>query len=267
MKARKHDLIVLSYPKCGRTWLSYLYAYCAIYHLGLEPEGLSEFANKPTKSEFFLDRVCPRAAAHNFPIFRFEHPVALGRDDAGSAARWIQKSSRRPTIVLVRDPRDVVVSSFHHVTGRARHPGAYDFAPPTTLSEYVRDEHFGVRHVTGIFNQLARMMERRDDCLLIRYEELRASAVPVLRRCIRFAGSEVPEEDLQEATRLASFDHLRRLESRRLAAVGLPPTHDGRRIRRGIVGAHVDEMRSDDVVWCDAVLRSELAPALRAYYG
>ena len=151
------DAFIASYPKSGRTWLRFILANYLNdrFDLGLRVDLQSMF------------RVLPNdglSAERGLPAFTF-------RDIPGmplvvvSHARYQRGSFKRKGIIfLLRDPRDLMVSSYFHQTGhKHRFAGG--------LSEFLRDPELGLADYVGYLNCWARALSEHRH-LLIGYEQL-----------------------------------------------------------------------------------------------
>lgn len=120
------DVFLVSYPKSGNTWLRFLIANAIKVHyridqdvnfftiLGIIPSPRGKINLQPT---------CP-----------------FGRTDLSRIIK--SHSAYHPyyyrVILLVRDPRDVMVSYYHYLKGLKR------ISEATTISELIRDDKYGI---------------------------------------------------------------------------------------------------------------------------
>src|SRR5262249_2098639 len=115
-------------------------------------------------------------------------------------------------IFLVRDVRDVIVSSYYEVTRRSlvypREPCRFD----GTLSEFVRSPVSGARKVATLYEIWSRRRTVPKAFLLIRYEELHAAPAATLASVLRFMGADVGSRHLASAVAYASFVNMHELE-------------------------------------------------------
>jgi hypothetical protein len=113
---------VVSYPKCGRTWLAHLYVHYTRYHLDAK-DLPHRSLNMPERNAAFQAFLAVHAREHRFPVCLFTHlgfsslkPFETSGETWPDKARTVLK---RPTVLIVRDPRDVLASHYHpsaHVT-------------------------------------------------------------------------------------------------------------------------------------------------------
>ena len=134
----------ISYPKSGRSWIRYALSLLGIHN---------EITFHHDKFEF-NDGSLP---AHDF-----------------SYETRIQKYAGVDRIVyLSRDPRDVMVSLYHQVTGRFKDFFNYE----GTISEFIRDDYFGARNLRA-FQDMWRSLAEEIPVLLITYESVTGISPP-----------------------------------------------------------------------------------------
>src|SRR5215470_5574792 len=157
------DVIILSVPKSGRTWLRAF--FCAYFC-------------KRFGREFTL-----RTGRYDLPGFPrvvfshdiFEHRTKGDRWDRVRGKYLVPRRElkRAKIILLARDPRDCFVSLYLQLT--RRDPNASVKFRQKTVSEMLRDERFGMRAIIGTMNHWLNEFFERDNFTLVRYEALRAS--------------------------------------------------------------------------------------------
>ena len=155
-----------------------------------------------------------------------------------------QRYYRRQKVhLLVRDPKDVVVSHYHHARYRERSFDgsfedflAYDYQsePDTSLSS---------RHgIDPIINYMNAWIEHRStfyEFHIQRFEDLKREPVSALRTACAACRLPVDDDLLKRAVEFSHFDNMRRLEeSGAFQWWGLRPSDDprGRKTRFGRVG-------------------------------
>jgi len=250
LRGRTPDFAVVSYPKCGRTWLMVLLdqTFRAAGRPGYRRDG--QWFELP--------------GGHSL---RFEHEqgnwvpaprrVADLRFDA-------ERYRDQKVLFLVRDPRDVLISSWYHLT----------FREPIyrgTRSEFIREDLVGARKVVAFMNLWVRHRDIPRAFELLRYEDLGRDPRAVLLRVLAFLGQPAPSQDLlEEVITASSFDRMKEAEKR--GASGSPwlspgrrPTDDALKVRKGKVGGYREELSEPDIRFLDRVIRDEIDAALSGY--
>lgn len=238
---------VVSYPKSGRTWLAFL--------LG---SALSQLTGRP----FTIDLYMYGSWRPGIPYIVFTH------DGAGTARRLLPDKSQfagRPVVLLVRDPRDVLVSHYFQINRRERR-----FAGD--LSAFIRSPVYGIDWLVDYLNLWAQNTTVPSRFLLVRYEELHRVPVATLAEIVRFFPLPgVTEGHLQFAVTAASFERMQQMEADGVSRdFRLRPTDAGDpesfKVRRGKVGGYSDYLSDDDLSYVNERLR-RLAPLYGDYFA
>ena len=247
------DALLVSYPKSGRTWLRYLLSiyFAQVFDLGLAPDLRTTFQVVPN---YDLDATRGLAAAEGIVQHDCQLVAASHRD-------WDPDLfAGKPTIFLIRDPRDVLVSSYFHQT---RHKHRFD----GELPDFIDDADYGVGSIGAFHNRWLDGL-RGQRHIVISYEELSADTDSTVRRVLGFLDVPIDEPALEHAIRQARFDKMRKKEK----SEGIPghsydrSDADASRVRRGKVSGYLDYLGPRELERIDAILDRVLSdPARRAY--
>lgn len=238
---------IISFPKCGRTWLRLMLGHYLAHHHGVETQDYL------MTGELFRQPGVPQLVAYHDdkPYKRtpeeLEHSKAHYRKDR--------------VVFLCRDPRDVLVSHYYSLRYRA---GSHGYDGP--LEDYVYEARGSLATIVAYFNIWARQRHTPHDFLLLRYEDMIADPTAALERTLGFFGvTEIRPELVAQAVDYASFDNMRRLEE--ADAFGrktLQPTEKGDlrtyKTRKGVVGDHRAELAPRELAYVNTVVARELDP-------
>lgn len=234
------DVVLVSYPKAGRTWLASM-----IGHVLRARYALRDVAANEIESMRDIDRRVPR-------IFRTHEDVRFGMSPA-ELERDKRRYARHDVILLVRDPRDIVVSHHHHHRHRMR-------ATAGDLDAFVLSP-------AGIANVIAFHQHWRDGLhaprrvLVVRYEALHEDAARELRRVMAFLGVDgITEAMIDAAVTASGFEVMQAIErsgtSPTWALRSLDPANvDALKVRRGRVGGYRDALEASTVAALDEAVR------------
>jgi hypothetical protein len=111
-------------------------------------------------------------------------------------------------------------------------------------------------------------LERSEQRLLVRYEDLRAEPLVQLERVLTFLGAAPTSAELADAVEFASFDNLKQLEQRaafgsadRRIVPGEASNPDSFKVRRGKVGGYRDYLSAEQAAELDGLVAARLSPA------
>jgi len=234
------EVIILSVPKSGRTWVrAFLCAYFCKRH-GLE------FTLQPGR----YDRP-------GFPRIVFSHDLFEHRTKGdlwdrvrGKYLVPRRELKRAKIILLVRDPRDCFVSLYLQLT--RRDPNALGKLRQKSVSEMLRDEKFGMRAIINAMNDWLNEFSQRDNFTLVRYEALRASPAEHFRDLLAVLGESQPNGTIfQDALEFSRFENMQKLEA--AGAFDSKILHPGDvrdpesfKVRRGKIGGYREYLSAED---------------------
>jgi hypothetical protein len=255
-KLRDSAIVVVSFPKSGRTWMRALLSYLLQDALGLQTDKLLGNRN--------YNKLDARA-----PVVFFTHDNYPRR--VYGDARLNALYGARKVVLLVRDPRDVEVSTFFHVSHRldpvkkkvyeleasGREEDCYDF---------LMERFAGERNALSFLNQWAGIAAAQGNVVVVRYEDLKADTEGELRRVCDFIGFEAGDASLRAAAERASFSSMKSGEREgsfshqdsRFGNRGRD-SDDAFKVRRGKVGGYRDYMTPDQAEEIDAMIDNTLA--------
>jgi Sulfotransferase domain len=191
------DFFLTSYPRSGNTWARFLISNL-IYQ-----EAPTTFAN--------IEQRIPEI------YFNSDHRMrALLRPRILKSHECFQPNYPN-VIYIVRDPRDVAVSFYHHNVKAGNIPDDYpmdDFVPRFLAAEFDRKWGSWADHVQSWIM----LRGNSPSFILLRYEDMKKNTMEELARLIAFLGQrrfrsiDRSPEKLQRAIELSSPERMRQLE-------------------------------------------------------
>jgi alcohol sulfotransferase len=231
------DVYLLSYPKTGRTWIRLflqLYIGLCYDHQKTSLIGNLFYPAKLKKPRIFL--------THTLLNY--------------------QPKNGAKTVVMVRDPKDILVSSYFHNTRRS-----YSVPKDYPIGKYIRDPASGIDLVLDWYRKTQEKLEKGGQNFLISYEDLHSNPKTAFRELIEFIGLPVDEGNLKKCIKGCDFKTLKNNmdvfkdhpEKQRYWAWDEkdPESH---KFRRGKVGGYKDYLSEEDIAYIDA--RMANAPGL-----
>ena len=245
------DAVLVSYPKSGRTWLRFALScyFAKAARLNLSPDLATTFQILPN-----LDRDPLRG----LPAFGFFGNPAVPLIAVSHRGYGRELFQDRSIVFLIRDPRDVMVSSYFHAT---RHKHRYQ----GSLKTFIRDPEQGLADLVRYLDGWAAGLEGHR-CHVVSYEAMSADPAGTIRGILGFLDVPCDEAALIHAVKASSFDSMR--ESEQQSGI---PGHDydradseSLRMRKGKAGGYHDYLDHDDVAFIESCCASELSPAALA---
>jgi len=273
-----------SYPKSGNTWFRMLIANLSV--TGDEPADINDLPERggiasargpfdyltlidsglltPDEIDSLRPRVyerlargepddeydAPKAAlsvrfvkAHDaYTLTPLGEPLLAGRGGADGA------------ILIVRDPRDVVLSLANHLGATIDRTIAFLNNREAGFCTAPANQHSQLRQrLLSWSGHTASWLEQTGIPVhLIRYEDMQADVIGVLARALAFAKRDASEEAVRRAVALASFGNLQRQEAENGFAEAPRKMREGLFFRRGEAGAWRKELDPDQVARIEA---------------
>lgn len=245
----KSEFLLISYPKCGRTWLRLMLGRIFQTHFGLTDANLLELDE--------LGQLNP-----NIPKIWVSHDDKPQWKKPEELVTSKEEYKDKKVIFLVRDPRDVVVSNYFQKTKRRE---AYN----GSLSEYIYEPLGSFETILKFYNIWAENRTVPQKFLLVRYEDIHNHSQSELGRILEFLGlSGVTEQIIRETIEYASFENMRKMEventfdSPRLNPLN-PTDPTSYKTREGKVGGFVDHLSREEIEY----LNRRMKESLSDFYG
>lgn len=172
------------------------------------------------------------------------------------------KYRNKKIIFLVRDPRDTVVSGYFQAVKRIK---VYN----KPISEFIRDERHGIRKILEFHHIWFNNRQFQKDFLSIRYEDMHADCMLVLRKIMDFLQvRHVSEDQLKESIQFAEFENMKKLEREglflnRYGSILCPADindEESFKVRKGKIGGYVDYLKQEDITYCNKYLSNPGSP-------
>lgn len=240
---------LVSYPKCGRTWLRVMVGRALA-----ETYGLDDISP--------LDWQQLSQAVEELPPLFVDHEDNPHRKAPRELEHNKGKFKRSRIILLVRDPRDVIVSLYHHEA--YRHATYKD-----GISRFIRREKGGIDSLIAYYNIWARNRRVPEDFLLVHYEDLHADAGRELRRVLGFLGlTDIDGDLIDRAVAYGAFDNMRQMETRnqwpdKTLRVLSSDRPEALKTREGRVNGYARYLEAPDIEYLNARIARDLSPRYR----
>lgn len=252
------DLVVVSFPKSGRTWFRLMLSRCYAESFGLDRDSLLKGDNFHRK-----DRRVPRVM--------FFHGSFLEEVAGGGDPLALFEGKR--VIFLIRNPIDTAVSCYFHILGGRTDPqkremkGIPDSLADVPMAEFVSTSQWSVGRIVRFLNDWNALLLRHPRVLTVGYEALRADPSGEMQKVSGFLGSPFTGDAIAAAVAASDFERLKAQERQgQFANAALQPRNSGDpnsyKVRRGKVGGYVDYLDAATVDRLEGEVAAELAPSL-----
>lgn len=235
----------VSYPKSGRTWARvFLSKYFSLI-FGI-----------PINLNFTplvrVDGKMPRVA--------FSHASFDKKND--DIKKNIAGLKNKKVILMIRDPRDVVVSYYFHYKKRDPYFGGEKdrVGENAKIDEFARNEKVGIKKIIDFMNLWYEGRNIFEDFILIKYEDCRRNPGGEFGKFLDFLCIDKRENILNEAIKYSSFENMKKLEKDdalqddRLRASD-PNDPESFKVRRGKVGGYKDYFSEDTIKFMEEQMK------------
>ena len=249
--ARQADVVVVSYPKSGRTWLELLILAALGHHTGQLFDENATYSNVAANSG-------------DLPLVIFTH--AGGSWETATLTAEEIANHVPPNIVdrrfvhLYRDPRDVLVSAYYHARNRSEIPW---LRPQDMLDDPV----VGLPKLVAFMNNWSRQAQAAGArAMRVSYEKLKEQPQQTFHELCRFMGLPFSDEEIRQAVEDCTFERLRERES--TTSTGNPwlrpmdrDNPDSFKFREGRTGGYRSFFTPEQIQWIETYMAEHLLDA------
>ncbi len=222
-KNRFADCCIVSYPKSGRTWMHVMLDFL---HLNIKyKHDSADVLYTPEKP---FDLTIDKSIYENMKV-----------------------------IFLIRDPRDVIVSSYFQAMKRQEREFQF------TLSEFIRDEKMGIRELINFQNNWLKNRDIPKAFKIIRYENLKTKTIDTLSEILDFFNAtHISLRKIKCAVVTFEFQNMQLLEKMHILKMRhgkiLKPKNksdqNSFKTRKGKVRGYMEALSPEDIKYCDAMI-------------
>lgn len=183
------DVMFTSFPKSGNTWVRFF--LCNLI-------SLMEWGGRTVDFEL-LDNTMPELGVSNL-LKKWEHD-AIPRVVKTHKTYWPLFRNNK-SILLIRDPRDVMASYYHFEMARKnkRFEGSF--------SEFIRTKKFGLESWAYHYSS----WQQKAD-LIVKYEDMKQDDVPEFQKIVDCLDINLDKKKVLEAVKKSRFESIKKVEA------------------------------------------------------
>jgi hypothetical protein len=197
----------------------------------------------------YMLRTMGHGAALNFHHDQFEfYDGTKPAHDFSVEARLARYGNDLKLVYIERDPRDVMVSLYHQITGRLGDIFNYG----GDISAFIRDPYFGAE-VHKRFRAMWNEILAQRPFLRVRYEDMHQDTARELERVLRYLGLPADAAAIAAGVEAGRIGNMREVELEgKFDEPWLRPRNGFTKVRRGEVGSFRAELSDADAAYlCD----------------
>jgi hypothetical protein len=252
---RNADVYICSYPKSGRTWVRH---FLQRYYTEVTGTEIDRRFEKLPSGPVKVPRIQVAHSAHYSLLPKgHSHTILPSPELLRETVIPAYRGTR--LCFMIRDPRDVVVSHYHHLISRDQVVDEHIDAD-TTLGEFIRSKQYGIKKIIAYVNTWLEAKETYGQFHLLRYEDLHDDAKGQFRNLLEFLDPQqaVDESALALAIEESDFEKMKQKElsgTDELLRLKASDNKDSRKVRKGKIGGYLDELESADIGYVDEAMK------------
>jgi hypothetical protein len=166
--------------------------------------------------------------------------------------------SDKKVVLLVREPRDIIVSYYYHVTERRK---IYN----GSIVDFAFDPYYGLPKICAFLNSWIHQRRVPKDFLLLRYEDLLVNSTQEISKLVKFLRFPFDHTLIEAACQRSSLDVMKCLERGLVHAterfgLGEAGTENSYKVRNGRVNEYLLEFDRDTIKELTDYLFIHLSP-------
>ena len=246
------ETIIVSYPKCGRSWLRLIINDSISHNASLSEEDKLQ--------EDYLHKMDPRISS--IGVTHDDGPMLKTPEEILENKRFYKN---KKVVFLVRDPRDIVISWYFQVVNRGSIKNFKRGIKCDSPSDFIHNERGGLKSIIKFYNIWWEKKEIPRSFYVLKYEALRTDTFSEVKKLFEFWGiiDVMSDESINYAIEKNSFDKLKKKEEKGTIKHDAFRTinvdnSEAYKVRKGKVGGYKDYLSAGDIEQMDKLIRETL---------
>jgi len=246
------DWFAVSYPKSGRTWINLLLSKYFANITGFETKDTNLLLDFPRLGALLPSQLPSLTFTHGSPNPLIENPDQLKSTHPSFDNKHV--------ILFLRDPRDVLISSYFERTKRNSFSARTHWPEFSgTIMDFIEQPYGGLETVLAFFRHWEAQRHRTREHHIFYYEDFINNTSVELARLVAALKAPVVKRHILNAIDFAEFENMRRLESSlstnsEKLRPGDKSDPDSFKTRRGKVGGYLKYLTKEQIVQLNARL-------------
>lgn len=248
--------VIMSFPKCGRTWLRLIITHAFYFEFPDLKKGSTNFADSLKK----LNQQNPQ-----FPLLQMSHDDRPMYKDYRELGRNKSLYKDKKVLFLIRDPRDVMISWYFHLTKRGTKIPYAHMIDASSPEKFITNKVGGLITIIEFYNIWLAEGAKLNDFKILKYEDLRKNPLKEVKEILNFFEIEcLSDASLEKSIEYNEFSRLQKREQNNFykhgALGGKQDISDKEalKVRRGKVGGYVDYLEDKSIRLMDKLIKERL---------
>lgn len=234
---------IISFPKCGRTWLRTIIGRIYQNHYNLDETNLLYLTDAPI------------SLTNDFPVilaYHDQHPQHLK-----SKANVNHEKSRyknKNIVFLLRNPHDTLLSLYYHMRYRAKNTSL-------SLTDFIRTK---TEIIIEYYNSWINNQSLFNRFEIVQYEKLHKDPFGEVKKALSIfnPNENIQDSIIQEAIEFSSFENMRKIEQKNIfghdSLKSKCDDPNALKTRKGKIGTAKDELNIDDYNFIESKIQKYL---------
>ncbi|XP_021773850.1 cytosolic sulfotransferase 5-like [Chenopodium quinoa] len=215
-QAQDTDIILVSKPKCGTTWLKSL-VYSIIHRTEFTYTNHPLLTHNPHELVPFLTNFYTGDDHNALGLNQISSPRIFATHDPYVTLNKSMKESACKIVYIARNPFDVLVSGWHFTSSNELVKSKNGVSFETYFDLSCRGMEPGGPHWDHVLGYWKQSLDTPNKVLFLKYEDLKEDGVVELKRLAKFLGCEFSLEEeeqgvIEKILELCSLKNLKELE-------------------------------------------------------